>query len=36
MADLENGPNYRFLLDFMATEEDPSAGYIFFRAINIF
>ena len=36
MADFENGPSYRFLLDFMATEEDPSLGYIFFRAVNIF
>ena len=36
MADIENGPNYSFLPDFMATEEDPSLGQIFFRAVNIF
>ena len=36
MADFENGPNYSFLLDFVATEEDPSLGYIFFRAATIF
>ena len=36
MTDLENGPNYSFLLDSMVTEEDPSIGYTFFRAVNIF
>ena len=36
MTDFENGPNYSVLLDFMATEENPSLGYIFFRAVNIF
>ena len=35
-ADLGNGPNYRFLLDFTATEEVPSLGYLFLRAVNIF
>ena len=36
MADLENGLNYRFLLDFTATEELPSLGYIVLRAMNMF
>ena len=36
MIDFDKGPNYRFLLDFMASEEDPCLGYIFLRAINIF
>ena len=36
MADSENGPNYRFLLDWMTTEEYPSLGYIFFRTLHIF
>ena len=36
MSDLEKGPNYLFVLDFMATEEVPRLDYIFFRALNIF
>ena len=36
MAGFEDGTIYSFLLDFMATGEDPSLGYIFFRAVSIF
>ena len=36
MSDLENGPNYLFVLDFLATEEVLSLGNICFRAMNIF
>ena len=36
MADFENGPNCRFIIDCVPTEEYPSLGYIFFRAVHIF